>query len=486
MTAQRPSDQDILIIGASGDLARRKLLPSLYDLCAQGLLPTRGSIVGTARTPWTEETFRCEARAAVAAHSRTGIDEDTWRRFAARLRYVTAGDGELTALRGLLTLPRRLAYLAVPSSAVPGLVEGLRQNDLVEGTSLVVEKPFGRDRASARLLDEALHRAVPEERIFRIDHYLGKETVQDLFVFRFGNAIFERLWNRDCVDCVQITVAESLGVEQRGAFYEETGAIRDIVQNHLLQLLALVAMEPPISFEPEAVRHEKVKVLRAVHPVDPAQVVRGQYTARCIDGQQVPGYREEPGVSPESTTETYAALRCEVDTWRWSGVPFLLRTGKRLARRDTRVVLIFREAPLRLFEGAGGERPEPNRLTLRIQPNDGISVDFLVKHPGPELIAHPVRMDFGFASSFPAAPAEAYERLLHDALMGDHTLFIRSDEVDASWAVVDPVLASPPPVTFYEAGSWGPAEADRLVAPWRWDPGDVDRDRVARAHLRVA
>jgi glucose-6-phosphate 1-dehydrogenase len=218
----------------------------------------------------------------------------------------------------------------------------------------------------------------------------------------------------------------------------------------------------------------------------PAQVVRGQYTAGCIDGQQVPGYREEPGVSPESTTETYAALRCEVDTWRWSGVPFLLRTGKRLAQRDTRVVLLFQEAPLRLFEGDGGERPEANRLALRIQPNDGISLDFLVKRPGPELIAHPVRMDFGFASSFPAAPAEAYERLLHDALMGDHTLFIRSDEVDASWAVVDPVLASPPPVTFYEAGSWGPAEADRLVAPWRWDPGDVDRDRVARAHLRVA
>jgi glucose-6-phosphate 1-dehydrogenase len=486
VTVHRPPDQDILVIGASGDLARRKLIPSLYDLSAQRLLPTHGRIVGLARTPWSDATFREEARAAVTEHSRTGFDEHAWARFARRLRYVTAADGELTPLRELFTLPRRLAYLAVPSSAVPGLVEGLFRAGLAEGTSVVVEKPFGHDRVSARALDEALHRAFPEERIFRIDHYLGKETVQDLLVFRFGNAIFERLWNRDCVDCVQITMAECLGVEQRGAFYEETGAVRDIVQNHLLQLLALVAMEPPASFEAEAVRHEKVKALRAVAPADPRRAVLGQYTAGSVDGRQVPGYREEPGVDPQSTTETYAALRLHVDTWRWSGVPFLLRTGKRLARRDTRVVLFFREAPLHLFHGSGGGRLESNRLTLRIQPDGGISLDFLVKRPGPTLTAYPVRMDYGFSSSFPELPAEAYERLLHDALVGDHTLFIREEEVDASWRIVEPLLTAPPPVVPYAAGSWGPAEADRLAHPWRWDPGDPERALTKRIRLRVA
>jgi glucose-6-phosphate 1-dehydrogenase len=309
---------------------------------------------------------------------------------------------------------------------------------------------------------------MPEEKVFRIDHYLGKETVQNLLVFRFGNSLFERVWSRDAIARVEITVAESIGVEQRGKLYEEIGAIRDIVQNHMFQVLALIAMEPPISFEAEALRNEKVKVLRAIHPIEPRNVVRGQYAAGTIEGKPVAAYRSEPGVSPESTTETFAALRLHLDAWRWSGVPFLLRTGKRLARRDTRVVIVFHDVPLRLFREVGVHQMESNRLVVRIQPDEGIALSFSAKQPGPEVAAQSVEMNFSYDAAFRTSPPEAYERLLHDALDGDHTLFIREDEVERGWAAVQPILDNPPPITFYEAGSWGPHEAKRIAAPGHW------------------
>jgi glucose-6-phosphate 1-dehydrogenase len=469
MTLRPPPDQDIVVFGASGDLASRKLLPALYNLFAENLLPERGDVVGAAPVEWDDHAFRDHARESITKFSRTGIDEQVFERFASRLRFVKLGEGKgLQALRAALTCPQRIVYLAVPSSAFTSLIEQIGDSGLGEGTSLIIEKPFGHDLQSAHELNIALHRVLPEQRIFRIDHYLGKETVQNLLVFRFGNSIFERVWNRDSVEHVEISVAESIGVDSRGHFYEETGALRDIVQNHLFQVLAVVAMEAPIEFEAEALRNEKVKLLRGVKPVHPNEVVRGQYTAGVIDGQPVEGYREEPGVASDSTVETFAALRVHIDTWRWSGVPFLLRTGKRLRRRDTRVVVVFRDVPLHLFAGLGVESIESNRLVIRIQPDEGISLSFVAKQPGPEVATQVVRMDFSYGTSFKVSPPEAYERLLHDALVRDHTLFIREDEVERGWQIIDPVLRNPPPVLPYAAGTWGPDQADALALPAYW------------------
>ena len=465
-----PADQDIVVFGASGDLASRKLLPALYNLSAEDLLPGSGDVVGTAPVDWSDEDFRNHAHEAVAEFSRSGLDEDAWKRFSPRLRFVPLDSGgDLTGLRSALKREQRLVYLAVPSSAFQSLVHGLGECGLAAGTSLIIEKPFGHDLSSAHQLNQALHEVLPEERIFRIDHYLGKETVQNLLVFRFGNAIFERVWNRDSVERVEISVAESLGVDGRGKFYEETGALRDIVQNHLFQVLSLVAMEPPVSFDAEAIRNEKVKALRAVHPIAPSDVVRGQYTKGTVDGQQVQGYRDEPGVDGESTTETFAALRVHIDTWRWSGVPFLLRTGKRLRERDTRVVVVYRDVPLHFFADlADVQVIESNRLVIRIQPDEGMALTFVAKQPGPTVRTQTVRMDFSYGTSFKTSPPEAYERLLHDALCGDHTLFIREDEVERGWEIIQPVLDSPPPVQPYQAGTWGPDQADALAAPSHW------------------
>jgi len=469
MQLRPPAEQDIVVFGASGDLASRKLLPALYNLGAEGLLPERGDVVGTAPVEWSDDDFRQHAHDAVARFSRTGIDEQAWQRLAPRLRFVPLREGRgLQDLRAALQREQRLVYLAVPSSAFAELVGQIGESGLADGTSLIIEKPFGHDLESAHQLNAALHAVLPEERIFRIDHYLGKETVQNLLVFRFGNAVFERIWNRDCVDRVEISVAESLGVDGRGHFYEETGALRDIVQNHLFQVLAVCTMEAPVCFEAEAIRNEKVKLLRAVQPVHPGDVVRGQYTAGSVDGQPVQGYREEPGVDAQSTTETFAALRLHIDTWRWSGVPFLLRTGKRLRRRDTRVVVAYRDVPLHFFEGLNVDMVECNRLVIRIQPDEGIALTFVAKQPGPEIRTQTVRMDFSYGSSFKTSPPEAYERLLHDALVGDHTLFIREDEVERGWQIIQPVLESPPPVLPYAAGSWGPDRADALAAPSHW------------------
>jgi glucose-6-phosphate 1-dehydrogenase len=469
MQLSPPADQDIVVFGASGDLAARKLLPALYNLCAENLLPQRGDVVGTAPVEWSDDDFRNHAHEAIGSYSRTGLDEQVWSRLASRLRFVPLQEGRsLKDLRAALHRDRRLVYLAVPSSAFISLVREIGECDLAAGTSLIIEKPFGHDLDSAHQLNAALHEVLPEERIFRIDHYLGKETVQNLLVFRFGNALFERVWNRDCVERVEISVAESIGVDGRGRFYEETGALRDIVQNHLFQVLAVFGMEAPVCFEAEAIRNEKVKLLRAVQPVRPGDVVRGQYTAGRIDGQQINGYREEPGVAQDSTTETFAALRVHIDTWRWSGVPFLLRTGKRLRRRDTRVVVAFRDVPLHFFEGLSVDNVESNRLVIRIQPDEGISLTFVAKQPGPEITTQTVRMDFSYGTSFKTSPPEAYERLLHDALEGDHTLFIREDEVERGWQIIQPVLQEPPQVLPYAAGTWGPDQADALAAPSHW------------------
>src|SRR5487761_1263154 len=477
MTLPGPAEQDIVVVGATRDLAARKLLPALYNLEVEGLLPEGADVIGAAPMDWSQERFRAHVEEAIRSFSRTPFDPRHFSVFAARLRFVALAAGaELGPLRAAAKRPERLVYLALPASAFTSLAQGLRAADLAQGTKLVIEKSFGHDVASATALNAALHDILPEERIYRIDHYLGKETVQNLLVFRFGNSVFERVWNRDAIARVEITVAESLGVEQRGAFYEQTGALRDIVQNHVFQVLAVMAMEPPVSLDAEALRNEKVKVLRALQPLDPATVVRGQYRAGTVDGRRVAAYRSEPGVSRTSQTETYAAMQLCIDSWRWAGVPFFVRTGKRMAIRETCIVITFRDAPLHLFEGTGVTDVDSNRLVVRIQPDEGIAVRFVAKVPGPEIRLQPVTMNFAYGTSFKTSPPEAYERLLHDALDDDKTLFIREDEVERGWQVVDPVLSAPPPIVDYRAGSWGPAEADGLVAPLQWhnpDPAEV-------------
>jgi glucose-6-phosphate 1-dehydrogenase len=470
MPLKAPPDQDIVIVGATGDLAQRKLIPALYNLHVQKLLPAGCDIIGAAPFDWNDQRFRDLAESAVKQYSRTPLQKAAFKSFAERLHFVPLpADDDLSGVRSVARRERRIAYLAVPPSAFISLIKGIKSAGLTEGTSIIIEKPFGHDMKSAAELNEALHEVVPEQRVFRIDHYLGKETVQNLLVFRFGNSLFERIWSRDAIARVEISVAESLGVEQRGKLYEEIGAIRDIVQNHLFQVLALVAMDPPLSFDAESIRNEKVKVLESIQPVHPHDVVRGQYTAGKIDGENVAGYRQEPGVSPDSTTETYAALRLHLESWRWSGVPFLLRTGKRLPVRDTRVVITFQDVPLHLFKTAGVHTLHRNRLVVRIQPDEGIALSFVAKQPGPEVTARAVDMNFNYGDSFKTSPPEAYERLLHDALQGDHTLFIREDEVEQGWAAVEPVIDAPPPITFYPAGTWGPDDAARIASPNHWD-----------------
>jgi glucose-6-phosphate 1-dehydrogenase len=463
-----PPDQDLVVFGATGDLARRKLLPALYELSIQGLLPRRGEVVGTATRELDDAGFRAFAHDAVAEFARTGIDEDAFATFAKRLRYVPAVTDPGPKLARVLRLPRRIVYLAVPPSSFAPILQQLKESGLSRGSSIIIEKPFGHDLSSARQLNQALHRNVPEERIYRIDHYLGKETVQNLLVFRFGNTLVERIWNRDVVSHVQLTVAEDIGVENRGHLYEETGALRDIMQNHLFQLLALTCMSPPSSFDPEALRDEKVKVLQSIRPVAPTEVVRGQYTRGSVNGKMMPGYRELDGVSPDSTTETYIALRLAVDSWDWAGVPFYLRCGKALVTRRTEIMLFCRDVPLHLFEGTGIEALQPNRVTIRIQPDEGISFSFVAKEPGPVVVEQGVRMDFSYGQSFRTEPAEAYERLLHDALLGDHTLFIRQDETEYAWKALQPVLDDMPAIKLYSAGSEGPPEAQNLMLTGSW------------------
>jgi glucose-6-phosphate 1-dehydrogenase len=479
MSLAPPPPQAIVIFGASGDLTKRKILPALYNLCAQGLLPERRAVVGYARSNWTEDEFRAHARAAIEEFSRTTLDEQAWKIFSEDLHYVSGEFDqphcfthlmeELADLDREKSLEgRRLYYCATPPSAFPLIVQRLGEAGNPSDSSIVIEKPFGRDLESARELNRIVHAVFDEPRVFRIDHYLGKETVQNILMFRFANSLFERVWNRDAIDHVQITVSEEVGIEGRGAYYEEAGAIRDILQNHVLQVLAFLAMEAPRSLEAEAIRDEKVKLLRAVHAFDPDEVVRGQYVSCEVGGALVPGYLEEEGVDAGSTVETYAAARVHVDNWRWSDVPIFLRTGKRMPRRTTQVIVMMRQAPGYLFEESGIAPGIADHLSMEIQPNEGISLAFNAKLPGPEIELKAVHMKFSYAESFRAEPAEAYELLLHEAMEGDRTLFIREDEVERSWEIVDRVLKTPSPVYHYEAGSGGPKEAEALIAPRRW------------------
>ncbi len=468
MSLEAPPDQDILIFGVSGDLARRKLLPALYNLMLSGLLCPNGRIIGLARTPLDNESFRELAGASIAAFSRTSLREEAWRDFSRRLDFVRLDDDAFARVEALKTESRHLIYLAVPPKTVAELVDKLGGSGLARGAALVVEKPFGSDLASSRSLDETLHSAFDEAQIYRIDHYLGKETVQNILIFRFANSVFERVWNRDAIDHIQITVAESIGLEGRGAFYEEVGALRDIVQNHVLQMLALLTMESPGSFEPEVIREEKSKLLRAIPPVEASHAVRGQYTEGFVLGEAVSAYREEKGVRPDSNVETFSALSLSIDNWRWAGVPIYVRAGKRLPVRSTQVEVTFKDVPRQYLKDAGIERLNPNSLMLRVQPDEQIVFQLLAKVPGPDLTVKPVSMTFSYGDSFMVEPAEAYERLIHDAMDGNHTLFVRADAVELAWRIIQPLLDQPPPTCFYPAGSWGPIEAEKLIAPHTW------------------
>ncbi|HXV76719.1 MAG TPA: glucose-6-phosphate dehydrogenase [Candidatus Polarisedimenticolaceae bacterium] len=485
LSQTRPADPcAVVIIGASGDLTRRKLIPALYNLRLDGLLPERFAVVGTARSKTAHREFVDDLEQGIRSFSRQQFDAEQWRGFSAGLSYVSTGDGaggyaelkqnleQLDRSRG--TAGNRLYYLSVPPSAIPAVIEGLRESGLNRPTStgwtrIVIEKPIGHDLDSARRMNATVERAFKEPQIFRIDHYLGKETVQNLMVFRFANAIFEPLWNQKYVDHVQVTVAESIGVEGRGAYYESAGATRDVLQNHMFQLLCLIGMEPPVSLAPDAIRDEKVKVLEALRPVDPTRVaeasVRGQYAAGVIDGKEVVGYLAEEGVAPDSLTETYVALRLYIDNWRWGGVPFYLRAGKRLNRRLTEIALRFNDVPHRLFPN---DPPKPNTLVLQVQPDEGINLVFDVKVPGAQPRIKPVEMEFSYRKEFGGEPSEAYERLLLDAILGDSTLFIRRDEVEGSWRYVDRLLEGwardEGPLPQYTAGTWGPAEAHVMLA----------------------
>jgi glucose-6-phosphate 1-dehydrogenase len=475
----------LVIFGATGDLSRRKLLPALYRLFLDRSLPAGFAVVGFSRSPLTDDQFRDKMRDAVSHFQEDGapLDESLWSSFAQGLFYTP---GNIDSAEDVRVLGRRLAeiqqarstagnvlfYLATQPSQYERAANGIAAAGLNTGPGwrrIVVEKPFGRDLASARELSTALQRVFPEPDIYRIDHYLGKETVQNILAFRFGNGIFEPLWNRRYVDHVQITAAESIGVESRGAYYQEAGALRDMIQNHLLQVMATVAMEPSATFRATSVRDERSKLLRSVRIMKPEEVllntVPGQYGPACIGGQDVPGFRQEPGVDPASQTETYAAATFLVDNWRWAGVPFYLRTGKRLPKRVSEIAIQFHSAPLAIFDG---EQSAPDLLILRIQPEEGISLKFISKRPGQGMTLRPVSMDFNYGSSFGERSPSAYETLLLDAMIGDATLYTRQDMVEASWSVVDPIRQVWDNTEFafpnYPAGTWGPKAADEMLA----------------------
>jgi glucose-6-phosphate 1-dehydrogenase len=474
-----PEPCALVIFGASGDLTQRKLIPALYSLAMRRLLPEHFAVVGAARTELSTEEWREQMRDAVQQHARDEFRDDVWERLAATMAYVTteAADDEhedrlaatLTELdetRG--TAGNRVYYLAVPPKAMKMIVRELGERRSATGWArLIVEKPFGFDLASAQELNEALTDFFDESEIFRIDHYLGKETVQNLLALRFANGIFEPIWNRQFIDHVQITVAESMGIEHRADYYEQAGAIRDIFQNHMLQLVALTAMEPPIDFTADSVRSEKVKVLRAMHTPGPKSVVRGQYGRGFVEGVEVPGYREEEGVAPDSMTETYVAAKLYVDNWRWADTPFYVRTGKGLPRRETTIAIQFKRAPHPPFEETAAEGLRPNVLLVHVQPNEGVSLAIGAKVPGQGMSIRTVHMDFLYGGAFRTGLPEAYERLILDTMLGDATLFTRADEVLEQWALVDAIVAAwrrdRPIFPNYEAGTWGPASAEELL-----------------------
>ena len=478
----------LIIFGGSGDLARRRLIPALYNLMLDGLLPDTFAVLGLGRKPMTDQEFRGTLREGVQAHSRQPLKDERWSVFSERLYYLAGSNEDLqtyTALQARLGeierqwgLPgNRIFYLSIPPSSFTAVCEGLERVGLANGTTrpyarIIVEKPVGRDLPSAQQINAVTGRVFSESQIFRIDHYLGKETVQNLMVVRFANSIFEPIWNHKYIDHVQITVSEVEGVGSRAVYYEEAGALRDMVQNHMLQLLCLVAMEPPYSLDPDVIRDAKMEVLRCLRPITGKDVeavtVRAQYAAGTVGGKPVPGYRREQGVKPDSTTETYVALKCFVENWRWSGVPFYLRTGKALPHRASEVAVQFKDIPQILFN-ANPQHPQPaNVLALRIQPEEGLSLRIVSRVPGTREQTHPVEMAFKYAEVFGRPSPEAYERLLLDVMAGDASRFMRRDAVEASWAWITRILEAWQQqgtrwLPEYRAGSPGPVEADRLI-----------------------
>jgi len=477
----------VVMFGASGDLAKRKLLPALYDLAVHACLAPRFRLLGFARSEMSDDQFRSITTQAITKKEGAGASEQKREDFVKQVRYFQGDYDNPESFRRLgerlEQLDRegqlggnRLFYLATPPEVYPHVVEQLGRAGLAKPkgngswTRIIIEKPFGRGGASARALNARVLSVFDESQVYRIDHYLGKETVQNLLVFRFGNGIFEPLWNRNYVDHVQITAAESLGVERRAAFYETAGALRDMIQSHVLQLMSLVAMESPATFDATSVRNEKIKILQSIRPLEAESVwksvVRGQYGPGNLQGTTVPGYRQEPGVKPDSATETFVALKFMVDNWRWSGVPFYLRSGKRMPRPATEIAIRFKQAPHMVFQG---NNIEPNSLILNIQPDEGISLSFGAKSPGSQMEIRPVTMDFQYRQAFGGGSREAYATLINDCIRGDATLFDRADSVEAAWGLVDPILkawqsASAPPFPNYPAGSEGPRAADDLTA----------------------
>src|SRR3954447_22303703 len=491
--AQPAGSCAMVIFGAAGDLTKRLVVPALYNLTCAGLLPDEFSIIGfdfadPPAADWRTPLAGMTEEFVTAGGEGSSFNRDAWQFLASRMSYMK---GDLTNPQSYAQLKAKLQekdrthctcgnyifYLAVADRFFGTVVEQLGKSCLScekgpRWRRIVIEKPFGHDLASAQELDREILSIVDESQIYRIDHFLGKETVQNIMLFRFANGLFEPLWNRDRIDHVQITVAETVGVEKRGSFYEKTGALRDMVPNHVFQLVAMTAMEAPNSFSADAIRSEKAKVIEAVRLCDPhdmtCNAVRGQYSPGIVEGEQVVGYREEPDVAPNSFTETYVALKLLIDNWRWSGVPFYVRTGKRLARRKTQIAIKFKGVPCALLRGDHIQGPAPNWLLIRIQPDEGIAFEFGAKIPGPTMKLGDVRMDFKYKDYFGTAPATGYETLLYDVMIGDPTLFQRADNIEAGWSVVQPVLDNwakngPGDLQFYEAGSQGPAAADELL-----------------------
>lgn len=488
----RTSDPCILVIfGATGDLTSRKLLPAIYNLKREGQLPTHFACVGFARREKTHDQFREEMKEGISKFSRVKpIEESLWDTFKDKMFYHESSFDNKEGYQGLKkfleeldaqcgTKGNRVFYLSTQPRYFPVIIEQLHQNELIynyeqtkdKWSKVIIEKPFGRDLNSAHALQDDLMKNIHENQLYRIDHYLGKETVQNILTFRFANSIFESLWNNRYIDHVQITAAESIGIGTRGKFYEEEGLLRDFIQNHIMQLLTLVAMEPPHSITADAIRDEKVKVLECIEPFNEStfetHAVRGQYGKGFVDGEEAKGYREEENVDPNSSVETYAALKLYIKNWRWDGVPFYIRGAKRLPKRATEIAITFKHPPGKLF-AKDGKRNEPDVLALRIQPDEGISLKMNCKVPGPSSPIQPVKMDFRYGAFFGLEPPEAYERLICDCMHGDNTLFARQDEVFNSWRILTPLLEywqSKKPEEFpnYEAGSWGPKEADNMI-----------------------
>jgi glucose-6-phosphate 1-dehydrogenase len=483
-----PDPAALMIFGAGGDLTWRKLIPAIYDLFLDGWLPGHFAVIGIDLKEMGDDDFRQHLRGGVDQFSRHGeVGDERWAEFEARLSFISADFAEPATYD---TIKQRLGrlekdwgarvnpifYQATPPALVETIVQQLGHAELArqyEGARIVLEKPFGRDLDSARDLNAMVAQVFDESQIYRIDHYLGKETVQNILAFRFANALFEPIWDRRYIDHVQITVAEEVGVEHRGGYYDQAGALRDMVQNHLLQILCLIAMEPPVAFDADEIRDRKVDVLRAVRPIPPRRVhdfaVRGQYGAGWMEGERVPGYRQEPGTDPDSTTETFAAVKLFVDNWRWQDVPFYLRTGKRLPKRISEVLIQFKPVPHQSFPASAVVAWQPNRLIVRIQPEESILLRFQAKQPGPSMRLNPVEMRFCYSEAFKVTPPEAYETLLLDVLLGDATLFMRADQVEAAWSVVMPILeawetTAPVDLPNYRAGSCGPEGAEALIA----------------------